>query len=236
MLIELVTRRGCHLCEEAEAELRGMGLQPVLRDVDADPALADVYDFRVPVVLADGRVVAEGKVDPVRLRTALDAGRSGDRQRPDLAVRGCGPEAAEDVHRLTGLAFAPHATLRPPSGALSETLEQVRDDLLRQGGAVASRGQDAIGCLRLDDAGDHLHVRRVAVHPDQQGHGVGRALMDWAEAEAWRRGRSEVRLGVRKALPGNLAFYQRLGYVVTGSHSHPGFTEVTWYSMAKRRG
>jgi len=70
-VLELVTRADCHLCEAAEAALRDLGLEPVRRDVDADPALSALYDFRVPVVLLDGRVVAEGQVDPERLRRAL---------------------------------------------------------------------------------------------------------------------------------------------------------------------
>lgn len=32
----------------------------ITRDVDADPELFRLYDFRVPVVLAAGRVLAEG--------------------------------------------------------------------------------------------------------------------------------------------------------------------------------
>ena len=34
-----------------------------LRDVDADQELYRLYDFRVPVLLVDGRVVAEGVID-----------------------------------------------------------------------------------------------------------------------------------------------------------------------------
>jgi len=69
--LALVTRRGCHLCEEALAALRAMGVEPRLLDVDADPELSRLYDFRVPVLLADGRVVAEGRLDPSTLRRAL---------------------------------------------------------------------------------------------------------------------------------------------------------------------
>jgi len=151
-----------------------------------------------------------------------------------VVVAACGPEAAEAVHRLTLAAFAEQAGLDPPSGAVREDLAGVREDLARHGGALAMLDGEAAGCLRLDDPGDHLHVRRVAVRPDLQGRGVGRALMEWCQVEAKRRGHAEVRVGVRRALPGNLAFYERLGFQVTGSHSHPGYQEVTWYSMAKR--
>jgi len=55
-----VTRQGCHLCEEAEDLLRRSGVEAAALDVDADPELFRLYDFRVPVLLVDGRVVAEG--------------------------------------------------------------------------------------------------------------------------------------------------------------------------------
>ena len=63
MKVELVTREGCHLCEEAEQLLRQGGVEVTLRDVDADPELFRLYDFRVPVLLQDGRVVGEGRID-----------------------------------------------------------------------------------------------------------------------------------------------------------------------------
>jgi predicted thioredoxin/glutaredoxin len=71
MRVVLVTRHGCHLCDQALELLRELGIEPELADVDADEALYRLYDWRVPVVLADGAVVAEGKVNAQRLRTAL---------------------------------------------------------------------------------------------------------------------------------------------------------------------
>ena len=69
----LVTREGCHLCDEALGALRALGVEPELRDVDADDALYALYDWRVPVVTVDGRVVAEGRIDSEVLRKVLPA-------------------------------------------------------------------------------------------------------------------------------------------------------------------
>ena len=67
----VVTRQGCHLCDEALRALKSLGFEPELRDVDADPELYRLYDWRVPVVLADGRLIAEGRIDQEVLRNAL---------------------------------------------------------------------------------------------------------------------------------------------------------------------
>ena len=69
-----MTRQGCSLCEEALRLLRDLGLDPELADVDADDQLHDLYDWRVPVVLRDGAVVAEGKITLEQLQKAVGKG------------------------------------------------------------------------------------------------------------------------------------------------------------------
>jgi glutaredoxin len=72
--LALVTRQGCHLCDEALSLLRSLGHDPELVDVDADERLHDLYDWRVPVLLLDGRVVAEGRITPPQLEKTLGKG------------------------------------------------------------------------------------------------------------------------------------------------------------------
>lgn len=55
----LVSRKGCHLCENTEALLQEVGLPYEYLDVDADPELRRLYTFRVPVLLHHGQVVME---------------------------------------------------------------------------------------------------------------------------------------------------------------------------------
>jgi hypothetical protein len=74
--LQLLTREGCHLCEEAAATLAQLaaeaGLEaPASVDVDADPALQAEYGDRVPVVLLDGREHSYFAVDVPRLRHDL---------------------------------------------------------------------------------------------------------------------------------------------------------------------
>ncbi len=72
MTLLLVTREGCHLCAQTLEMLRELGHEPELADVDADDALHDLYDWRVPVVLIDGEVIAEGKIDRGALERRLN--------------------------------------------------------------------------------------------------------------------------------------------------------------------
>jgi len=71
MSLVLITRQGCHLCDEALDLLHELGAEPELADVDADEKLFADYDWRVPVVLLDGQIVAEGKITRDQLQRAI---------------------------------------------------------------------------------------------------------------------------------------------------------------------
>ena len=73
--LTLIGRVGCHLCDDARvvvasvAAESGVGWNEL--DVDSDPAWADEYGDRVPVLLLDGKEHAYWRVDEERLRAAL---------------------------------------------------------------------------------------------------------------------------------------------------------------------
>ena len=73
--VTLVTRAGCHLCQDAEAALRrlagelGFGYDEL--DVDADPGRRAEYSDRVPVILIDGREHGYWRVEEERFRAAV---------------------------------------------------------------------------------------------------------------------------------------------------------------------
>lgn len=75
MRVRLLTRQGCHLCDEAAEVVdrvcaeTGTGWDTV--DVDADPELRAEYGDQVPVVLLDGREHDSFRVDEARLRADL---------------------------------------------------------------------------------------------------------------------------------------------------------------------
>lgn len=65
--LEVITRDGCHLCEEAipvvQRVARAVGGEVRLLMVNEDPELAVDYDLRIPVVRGpSGRELAEGRM------------------------------------------------------------------------------------------------------------------------------------------------------------------------------
>lgn len=67
----LISRRTCHLCQEAEALLAERGVVYRRLEVDEDAELKQQYTFRVPVLLKAGKVLLEGKFTPERLDKKL---------------------------------------------------------------------------------------------------------------------------------------------------------------------
>lgn len=73
--LTLLTRPGCHLCDDARRDLAAVaaevGVGWTERDVTADPADEDAYGDRVPVVLLDGQEHGYWRVETARLRRDL---------------------------------------------------------------------------------------------------------------------------------------------------------------------
>lgn len=92
-----------------------------------------------------------------------------------------------------------------------------------------------IGCVSLDDeqpeayaalpwncaTGRAMVIHRLAVHPERQGHGIGRMLMDHAENHARENGFSCIRLDTYTGNPRALAMYARRGYRQAGQVYFP---------------
>lgn len=75
MIVTLYGKVGCCLCDEARDALEEVaaGITFELREVDilSDPRLFEQYRYRIPVVMVDGREVAEGRISALELASAL---------------------------------------------------------------------------------------------------------------------------------------------------------------------
>jgi ribosomal protein S18 acetylase RimI-like enzyme len=87
-------------------------------------------------------------------------------------------------------------------------------------------GGRAVGLVIVRDLGDHLVVDNVAVDPEHQGRGHGRALLAFAERRAAELGLTELRLYTNALMTENIALYRRLGWRDYDRHSERGFMRV----------
>lgn len=59
---------------------------------------------------------------------------------------------------------------------------------------------------------DAHYVHKLAVRRDRTGHGLGAAIVEWADARAAASGRRFLRLDCLRDDPGIRAYYERLGF------------------------
>jgi predicted N-acetyltransferase YhbS len=123
----------------------------------------------------------------------------------------------------------------PPSSAhrlTPETLAQkARDEIA----FLAHDGEKLVGCMFLKpEPPACLYVGKLAVSPQAQGRGIGRKLLQVAQAEAARVGLPALRLETRIELVGNHATFSAWGFEKTAEKAHPGFQRPTFIEMRKR--
>ena len=126
------------------------------------------------------------------------------------------------VQRIVQAAYAKYIARigKPPGPMLDDYAALIR------GHNVWVTGAPILGAIVLLPEPDHLLLDNVAVDPAAQGQGTGRALIEFAEAEARRRGYAEMRLYTHQTMVENIALYSRTGWSETGRAEQNGFARV----------
>ena len=122
----------------------------------------------------------------------------------------------------------------PPSSAHAETVESLAAHAAKGGLVIAERDDRPVGCVFFREEPDSLYLHKLAVDPVVRDQGLARRLVDAVAAEAVRRGHGRLTLSTRKALPENVALFERLGFRKTGEGTHPGYSAPTFWKMARQ--
>lgn len=123
-------------------------------------------------------------------------------------------EDAGEVMTVQRAAFVSEAQIygsadTPP---LTQTLEEVRAELAAGDGFAARMNGRLVGAIRFRESDDLLLIGRIAITPDMQGHGIGRALLQAAE-QASSAPAAELFTGSLSAA--NIRLYESCGYEVS---------------------
>lgn len=116
---------------------------------------------------------------------------------------------------------------RQPAPMLHDYAEVLRTSDVH----VAERDGRIVGVLELMITDEGFLLDSVAVHPQAQGTGVGRALLGWAEEEAKRHGFDAIHLMTNEKMTENQALYARIGYELYDRRVVQGYARVV---MRKR--
>jgi len=141
----------------------------------------------------------------------------------DLEVLPMTTADAGEVLTLQRAAYVTEAQLYRDAflPALTQTLEELVDEIESGGGLVLRKNGRIIGAVRTRVVGGLLHIGRLIVAPDVQGQGFGSILMNAAEGEAAATDEDSplaadaAVLFTGKLSEANLRLYARRGYVET---------------------
>jgi ribosomal protein S18 acetylase RimI-like enzyme len=148
-------------------------------------------------------------------------------------TRGATSDAAA-ILELQRIAYLSEAKLYqdfaiPP---LTQTLDDLVHSFSRNTILKVVQQGEVIGSVNGRMSRGRLLVGRLMVHPEQQGRGIGTALMAAIE-EAFPEADS-CRLFTGESSEGNIRLYQRLGYRIYERREIPGSFPIVF--MEKRRG
>lgn len=124
------------------------------------------------------------------------------------------PEDAGEVLTVQRAAFVSEALIygtvdMPP---LVQTLDELEAELREADGWVARIDGRLVGAIRTREEADLLLIGRLAIAPDQQGSGIGQALLEAAETHSRA---AEAELFTGSLSEANIRLYERCGYVET---------------------
>lgn len=77
---------------------------------------------------------------------------------------------------------------------------------------VVEYGDSVVGGLTMSFEESYATLANIAVCPSCQGYGVGRSLMEFAEAKAKEKGYEEMRLATHVLLTENVSLYAHLDW------------------------
>ena len=154
----------------------------------------------------------------------------------DRSIRPAEPGEAAAVRDLVRAAYAKYVERigKEPAPMLEDYAA-----LIRAGEVwvlAGEAGGGVFGVLVMRPEEDHLFVGNVAVAPGQQGRGLGRELVAFAEGQAAAYGLPEVRLYTNELMHENLAVYARLGFEETGRGLDGGYRRVFMRKRLRRWG
>jgi RimJ/RimL family protein N-acetyltransferase len=138
---------------------------------------------------------------------------------PEHALRRAGPADAEAFDALHRAAYAWNREVlgREPMPLLvpaADIIATYEVWLLEDAGGLA-------GAAALAPRHDHLEVWSLSVDPARQNEGIGRRLLDAAEARARALRLSTLRLFTGKPLTKNIDWYHRRGYATEREEEMP---------------
>ena len=133
-------------------------------------------------------------------------------------------EEADQIKAISVAAYTMYIDRigKPPAPMLDDFSEMMQ----RYPVFVAVQENTIVGILVLMPGADGILMDNVAIHPDKQGQGLGRALIEFAENYARDRGYSHLDLYTNELMHENIRLYKALNYTETRHVMEKGYNRI----------
>lgn len=215
-----------------------LGAEPQAIEVEAEvdpdeveteePSVADEEQTRKSPdeeALPDGEEREKEAPKPVvapSAASAAPAGQGASRTKPSadpvVEVREATAADAEAIHSIMLEAFEEFRSAVPPSSALEETVDSIREGLESGSEFAAIVYEDNLpsAMVRYRFEGDAIYFFRLSVIPTRRKRGLARMLVEWIERKGVSKGMSRSTCMVRQSVHRNLVLYENMGYEIVG--------------------
>jgi len=137
------------------------------------------------------------------------------------------PATGADVSEVAALVNAAYGHYVERIGMLPRPMtDDYTEVIANQRVTVAESQGTIVGVIVLTVDDEGFLIDNVAVGTSHRGEGLGRALLEFAEAEARLMGFDSIHLYTHEKMTENLAIYSRIGYVEYDSRSQGEFSLV----------
>jgi len=138
-----------------------------------------------------------------------------EREADEIQIRRMNESDLPDVEITDRASF--HPLWQNPLGTLKRAYEQALF------ATVAENENGIVGYQLTTGSGQRAHLARLAVHPEVQGHGVGKALLIDLFSKLMRNGITRLTVNTQSDNNVSLCLYQKMGFVRTGEQ-YPVYT------------
>jgi ribosomal protein S18 acetylase RimI-like enzyme len=124
------------------------------------------------------------------------------------------PAAAADAAGATACVIAAYRHYVDRNGKVPAPMRDDYGELIAEHDVTIVEHDGAVvAVLVVKEAGEGFLLDNIAVAPSAQGTGVGRHLLELAEAKALERGYDSIYLYTQEIMTENQGLYERIGYV-----------------------
>ncbi len=141
-------------------------------------------------------------------------------------IRNASLDDVSQIKEITLEAFAKYKELADtdyPLAALSETDEDIINDIENNLVLVAYINGRVVGSVRVSVDGDSAYLSRFGVSPDYQNLGIGKALMNLVDINMKVQGVKHIQLHTGAKIKSLIIFYYGRGFYIDSTNKDRGY-------------